>query len=153
MSEEEKKSVFKADKLSIVDFRIIKGEIDVDFSFSEKLIKNFQTDMTFDVTFDAENNSLKADMGFTIVTNSDGKAEREAEAKFKFVYIYELENFGDLVEVKNGKIAIINEHLMPSVAAISFSTSRGILMTRLQGTAMKDYILPIINPDDLIKDE
>ena len=33
MSEEQKKSVFKADKLSIVDFKIIKGEIDADFEF------------------------------------------------------------------------------------------------------------------------
>ena len=153
MSEELKKSVFKADKLSIVDFKIIKGEIDADFEFNAKLIKNFETDMTFDVTFDSDNKSLKADMGFTIVTNSEGLADKEATAKFMFVYIYELENFDELIVFKKGKISIINEHVMPSVAAISFSTSRGILMTRLQGTAMKDYILPIINPDELLTDD
>ena len=153
MAEESKKSVFQADKLSLVDFKIIKGKIDVDFEFNVKTIKNFETHMTFDVTFDAENKSLKADMSFMIVTNSDGQADKEAQAKFKFVYIYELENFDDLIEFKKGKISNINELLIPSVAAISFSTSRGILMTRLQGTAMKDYILPIINPDELLKDE
>ena len=81
------------------------------------------------------------------------KAEKEAEARFNFVYIYTLENYDDLIETKKGKVELLNDNLMPAVAAISFSTSRGVLMTRLQGTAMKDYILPIINPDDLLKDE
>lgn len=153
MSEEPKKNVFKADKLSIVDFKITKGLIDVEFDFNVKSIKDFETDMTFDVTFDTEHKSLKADMGFTIITNSEGKATEEAKAEFNFVYIYNLDNFDELIEFDKGSLSSINEHLMPSVAAISFSTSRGILMTRLQGTAMKDYILPIINPDDLLKDD
>jgi hypothetical protein len=37
-----------------------------------------------------------------------------------------------------------------ALSAITYSTARGILLTRLQGTAFQDFILPIINPNNLL---
>lgn len=153
MSSEKKKNGFNPEDLSIVDFKISKGLINVSFDFDHKLIEDFETDMIFDVSFDQENHFLKADMGFTIKTISNNKNVEEAYAEFNFVYIYALENFGNMVEVKNGEIGDVNNALLVSVAAISFSTSRGILMTRLQGTAMKEYMLPIIDPEELLESD
>ena len=143
---------FDANELRIVDFRIIKGEIDAQFEFKLGAVFNFETNMSFDASFDIKTKSIRADMGFEIETVSDNE-QREAKAKFDFVFIYEVGNLEDLVEEKKGKITNINNNLMVSTAAIAFSTSRGILMTRLQGTAMKDYILPVIDPEDLLKED
>jgi hypothetical protein len=38
-----------------------------------------------------------------------------------------------------------------ALASITYSTSRGILMTRFQGTALSDFILPVINPNNLLE--
>jgi hypothetical protein len=153
MTEENKNGVFKPEKLSIIAFHITKGEIDVPFEFEQSQIIDFSTDMVFDLSFDYDNKLLRADIEFDIITECKENYDLTAKANFHFVYVYELENYDELIETENNKIQSINDSLMPAVAAISFSTSRGILMTRMQGTAMKAYMLPIVDPRNLIKSD
>ena len=99
-----------------------------------------------------ENGFVRVEMGFEITTESDNE-QKEANAEFNFSYMFEVENLKELVELKKKMINDVNSNLVVALAAISFSTSRGILMTRLQGTAMEDYILKIIAPEDLLKED
>ncbi len=142
---------FDPNKLEITDFKITKGEIDAPFDFDDSAILNFETNMLFDASFDADNKFVKADMGFEIESVSDND-QLESSAKFDFKFVFHVSNLEELIKQKNGKIIDINQNLIISIAAISFSTSRGILMTRLQGTAMKDYILPVIAPEKLLEE-
>jgi hypothetical protein len=41
--------------------------------------------------------------------------------------------------------------LANSIAAISYSTSRGVLLMQIKGSALEKLILPIINPNELLK--
>lgn len=142
---------FDPNKLKIVDFRITNGVIDAPFEFEVSSVDNYETNMSFDASFDVDTCSVRADMGFEIVTSSK-QQQGEAKASFNFIFIYEVENLPELVELVDGKIDEISDNLMVSVASISFSTSRGVLLTRLQGTAMKDYILPVIKPEELLSE-
>jgi len=40
--------------------------------------------------------------------------------------------------------------LANAIASISYSTARGIIVSRFQGTALCDFILPVISPNDLL---
>lgn len=141
---------FDAEKLSIDEFKIIKGDIEASFDFDSNKIINYKTDMSFDVSFNLDAKMIKADIGFMIETNSDN-AQDEVRANFDFVYVIHVENLENLVTLnKKKEIKNIENDLVISIAAITYSTSRGILMTRLQGTAMEDYILPIIQPTNLL---
>ena len=140
---------FDPNKVEIIDFKITQGRIDAPFEFDASTILNFETTMSFHPSFDVENCLVRVDMGFEITTNS-AIDQREAKAEFNFVYIFKIENLSHLVEMTKKKIGKVNENLTVAIAAIAFSTSRGILMTRLQGTAMENYILKIIAPEDLL---
>lgn len=140
---------FDPNKVEIIDFKITKGRIDAPFEFDDASIENFETTMSFHPSFDVENRLVRVDMGFEITTKSTTH-QLEATAEFNFVYLFKVENLLDLVAMNKKKIVSVNENLTVALAAIAFSTSRGILMTRLQGTALENYILKIIAPEDLL---
>jgi hypothetical protein len=151
MKMKEEKGQFIPQKLALFDFKVINENIDVAFEFNSELIKNYETDMSFNITFDQSNKCVKVDLGFDIHTNSSEQTCGEARAQFNFVYVYSLQNFDDFVEHTKDKIKKVNEQLIVAVADASFSTSRGVIMTRLQNTVLKDFILPIIAPEDLFE--
>ncbi|GAO27720.1 hypothetical protein JCM15548_14569 [Geofilum rubicundum JCM 15548] len=37
-----------------------------------------------------------------------------------------------------------------ALSSVTYSTSRGILLTKMQGTALQNFVLPIINPNKLL---
>ena len=55
-----------------------------------------------------------------------------------------------MIYLKEEEITI-DANLGNALASISYATSRGILMTRFQGTALEDFILPVIDPNDLLE--
>lgn len=136
-------------RLSIIEFKIVKGNINAPYEFDSNLIDNYETSMAFGSSFNLEKKVVKANMGFEIETKSTSKQE-EATVNFDFVYIFKVENLDELLADDADPKDL--KRLMIAIAAISFSTSRGVLLTRLQGTVMKEYILPIIDPVKLLNE-
>jgi hypothetical protein len=140
---------FSPSRLKIVEFKIINGDITAPYEFDSDLIDNYETNMAFSSSSNVEEQVIRANMGFEIKTKSS-KNTKEATASFDFVYIFEVEGLKDFFSDKANSESL--KKIMISIAAISFSTSRGVLLTRLQGTVMKEYILPVIDPSKLLNE-
>jgi len=139
------------DKIHLVGFRILHAEMNSPFEFDMQQIGSFENDVKFDMSFNLEDAMVKADFDVKIKTVSLEKTNvEEATAAFSFVYIFHVENFKDLAKVLDDDSLDIHGGLSNALASIVYSTSRGILMTRFQGTALADFILPIIDPQKLI---
>ncbi|AUP79130.1 hypothetical protein [Flavivirga eckloniae] len=140
---------FDPTKLKIIEFKIVKGEIEAPYEFDSTVIDNYETNMSFNSSFNIEKSIVKANMGFSIETASSSN-QKEATAKFDFVYLFKVDNLEEIIGEENDDDMIYIKNLLTAIAAISFSTSRGVLLTRLQGTSMKDYILSVIDPGNLL---
>lgn len=139
------------DKIHLVGFRIIHAEMNSPFEFDIHQIGSFENDVKFDMSFNLEDAMVKADFDVTIKTLSKEHTNSdEASAAFSFVYIFHVENFSELAKVMIDDTLDIHSGLSTALASIVYSTSRGILMTRFQGTALADFILPIIDPQKLV---
>lgn len=135
--------------LNIVEFKIIDGDINAPYEFDGDLIDSYETSMAFSSSSNLEEEIIRANMGFEIKTKSSNN-EREATVSFDFVYLFEVNGLKDFFSGKANAESL--KKIMISIAAISFSTSRGVLITRLQGTVMKEYILPVIDPGKLLNE-
>lgn len=70
------------------------------------------------------------------------------------MYLIKVDNLEELAPLNKNQAAVeLHSTLANAVASISYSTSRGILLTRLQGTALQKFILPVIDPMSLLKAE
>lgn len=142
---------FDATKIHFSDFNIIKGSIDSPFSFDKENIENYNFNVDFDMSFNVDEKLVKTDFIVEISTQSNSKQKNEAEGMFHFAFVYYIEDLNQWVEVKNENEITVENILANALSAITYSTVRGILITRFQGTALENFILPIVNPNHLLK--
>ena len=139
-----------ADKILIKDFRIVKASIDspLDYKITEAV--SYRLEVNYELGFNVEQRLARANFTVTIHTDDKDANTAEASTTFEFVFLYEIENLADLV-TEEGKGFTVDFGLSNALASITYSTSRGVLMSRLQGTVFGNFILPVADPNDLFK--
>ena len=101
--------------------------------------------------FNLEDKLVRADFSVHVETKSNEDTIEEAVGNFSFVYVFYVDNIEELTTLEKDETITIHPALGNALASITYSTSRGILMTRFQGTVLSDFILPVINPNDLLE--
>jgi hypothetical protein len=142
----------KAEKIHIRDFRITKATIDspIDYALHSKV--SYRSDVNYELGFNREQRLARANFMVTVHTDDKDANTSEASTSFEFVFLYEIENLEELIEENvNNQNIIIDFGLSNALASITYSTARGILMSRLQGTVFSNFILPVISPNSLFK--
>ncbi|MCC6761703.1 MAG: hypothetical protein IT252_10830 [Chitinophagaceae bacterium] len=142
-------NLFQPDKLSIVDFRIQQAQMENPEAFELSQVVGHKVGNELNVGYNLELKLAKADLVVKIQSDSGGHNAEEAMAKFHFVYIFKVENLDELTRV-DGEGVEIDGRLANAIASVAYSTSRGVLLTRLQGTALQDFVLPVIDPNELL---
>lgn len=144
------KAQFDPDKLSLTEYKLIKGSIETPEDFDSEKVVGHKLETDLQIGFDLSSNAGKADLTVDIVTESKKQNKTEAKGSFHFVYGFSVENLGSMAKLKD-KFLEIDPALGNAISSISYSTSRGVLLTLLQGTALHKFILPVINPNKLLK--
>ncbi|NUO03352.1 MAG: hypothetical protein HUU01_22300 [Saprospiraceae bacterium] len=140
--------VLQPEKIHIVDFRVVKNKVDSSARFSVEKVEGHELSFGFNLGFNLDDKLVKAE--FRCEISARDKQAESAEGQFYIVFIYYIENLQELAILdKENKIALYGG-LGNALASITYSTSRGILMTRLQDTAFQGFILPVINPNELL---
>jgi len=144
------KMIFDPEKITLVEFKMIKGQVDTPENFDTSKVVGNQLDNSLQLAFNLKDKLAKADFIIDIKTDSKGGNESEAKGNFHLIFIYRIENLEELaIPAKNNRIDL-NSGLGNALSSVTYSTSRGILLTRLQGTALQKFVLPIINPSKLL---
>ena len=145
------KSKFNPEKINLVDCKIIKAQVDMPENFDLNKVAGYKLDNTLQLGFNLEDKLAKADFTINIQSDSKGDNEFEASGDFHLVYIYRIENLEELAVLDKNNRVDLNPSLANALSSVTYSTSRGILITRLQGTALQNFVLPIINPNNLLR--
>ena len=144
-------NILQPEKIEIVDFKIIKGQINSPFDFEKEKVAGHTFNVDFELGFNLEDKLVKADFSVHVETKSNEDRIEEAVGNFSFVYVFYVDNIEELTTLEKDETITIHPALGNALASITYSTSRGILMTRFQGTVLSDFILPVINPNDLLE--
>lgn len=147
------KNVFDPEKIALIDYKMIKGQVDTPENFDVSKVVGHQLDNSLQLGFNLEDKLAKADFTVSIKTNSKDQNESEASGNFHLIFIYRIENLEELAMPEKNKRLNLNPRLANALSSVTYSTSRGILLTRLQGTALQNFILPIINPNNLLNNK
>jgi hypothetical protein len=142
--------LFIPEKMSLVDMNIVRWHLDTPETFLPGKISGHDMDNSFHLSFNLEEKLAKADFTIRVTTNSQGENTQEATGHFHLGFIYHVENLEALAVADDKNRFILNPALSIALASVTYSTARGVLMTRLQGTVLQNFMLPIINPDKLL---
>lgn len=144
------KVVFDQEKISLIDFKMIKAQVSIPEIFDISKVVGNHLDNTLKLGFDIEEKLAKADFTVSLKTDSKGGNESEATGNFHLIFIYRIENLEEFAKVGKNNRLNLYPGLANVLSSVTYSTSRGILLTRLQGTAFQNFFLPIINPNKLL---
>ncbi len=144
------KNVFGPEKIALIDFKMIKGQVNTPENFDINKVVGYHLDNSLQLSFNLDDKLAKADFTVNVKTDSKGENESEATGNFHLIFIYRIENLEELTILKKNKRLNLNPGLANALSSVTYSTSRGILITRLQGTALQNFVLPIINPNKLL---
>jgi hypothetical protein len=141
--------LLKPELIHLLEFRLIKGKIDSPFEFKMSNIENYNLNVEFEMGFNHAEKLVRSDFSVNVTTISKEKSAEEATANYQFAFIFNVENLDELV-VNDETGMKVNSNLGNAIASITYSTSRGILLSRFMGTVMQDFMLPVINPNELL---
>lgn len=130
---------------------MIKGQVDTPENFDISKVIGHELDNSLQLSFNLDDRLAKADFTVSMKTDSKGENETEATGNFHLIFIFRIENLEELVTHEKNNRLNLNPVLANALSSITYSTSRGILLTRLQGTALQNFVLPVINPNKLLQ--
>lgn len=142
---------FNAEKITMLEYKILKGQIDAPEEFSLEQVAAHEITNSFDMGIDIEHKKVRTQLDVKIKTKCKIAVPQEAEGHFTLVYIFTVENLDELATLNSDGLVELHPHLGNALATVTYSTSRGIFLTRFQGTALQNFILPVIGADKLIK--
>lgn len=142
--------IFDPEKISLTDFKLVKDQVDTPEDFDLSKVEGHTLDNSLQFGFNLDDKLVKTDFTIEIKTASKGENTNEAIGNFHLVYIFRIENLKDLAKPDVNNLIELNPTLGNALSSIAYSTSRGILLTRLQGTALQNFVLPVINPNKLL---
>jgi hypothetical protein len=139
------------EKIHLQNIRVINGSIDTDPEFNVKEIDGFETYFEVTTGINEEKNAVRLVVTAKFIGMDKSDTALKANAEYKVDFHFMVENLLDFL-VKDGEPPATKLHsiLGATLAAISYSTLRGIVLTRTQGTILDGIILPVINPSHLL---
>jgi hypothetical protein len=109
--------------------------------------------ITFEFTPGVNIPEKKIRIIFSCEIQAESPADRATliTAKFDLAYYFKVDNLNDLISEHNeGQEIVIDKEVSISLSNIAYSTSRGIIFTRCQGTALGKVIIPILSTDKIV---
>lgn len=144
-----------AEKIHILNLITVKGNIDASSEADITAVAGHEFTYTINRAYNIEEKIMGVMLTVDInATNSDG-ISLNITGSYTHEFIFKIENLDELSQIskdENGKELIqFEQGLVATILSIAYSTIRGIIFTRTQGTSLGTVILPVINPLLLIE--
>ena len=145
------KIIVNPELIHLFSVDILKARLESEFEVLGEDSTEFQFTTSFLNGFNVVEKLVRCELEIKVdKKNEEGRII--AESSFTISFVFHIENFEEVVEQKEGGI-VFNAAMAATLAGIAFSTTRGILLTRFQGTTFRDFILPIIDPKKILEDK
>lgn len=142
MKEKEKK---EAISIRLIDIKETAFKFNADYDCSEITDKNLGFGIGQKFHADLNNDTLT--IGVSI---NYRKLPEEIElAELSILLNYKIPELGKMAKSLEDGVQINNKHLMLNLLSVSYGTLRGVLYTRLKGTPLEKFPLPLISANDL----
>ena len=137
------------DKIRFVDYIIPSFEISSDEGYVVTEAPGFNYKLDFDLQFNDKDKLIRADLQIEMTAEHEGS---KASGRIGIIFLYQVESYSELITSGgNDKPVKVEGKLSIAIASITYSTARGILLTKLECTPFSGFVLPVIDPYVLVK--
>lgn len=135
-------------KIALRKVKIVRATIDDSNSAVTVDIKGFRTDIVLNTALNLEDKLVKTELELKI--EADSETSFTAICSYNIHFTFHVDNIDELTRLENDALTL-SKSLHGTLASISYSTARGMLLDRLQNTVFQDFILPVVSSNNLVK--
>lgn len=140
------------EKIHIKSIRILSGNINADPLFDTNKVTGYDVQYAIYDEFYPNEKSFKFILSVYITAVSDNNLQLGAKGEYNIEYILRVENIDDYIMKSDRSSAIVLHNiLLHTLLSIVYSTSRGIVLSRTQGTSIDGVVLPVIDTNTLLR--
>lgn len=140
-------------KIQILSIKTLKGNIHAGDGLDTAAVDRHKFDFELGVGFNAEEKIIGLELTVNIQAISKTAEPLDLTASYTHEFIFQIENFDDFINKEGEQQEIKIDRIMAgTLAGIAYSTVRGIILTRTQGTSLNAVVLPVIDPKTLLSE-
>jgi hypothetical protein len=141
------------EKIHINSIRILGGNISAEPSFDTEMVSSYDVQYAINDELYLKQKSFKFILSIFINALSVNDAHLGAKGEYNIEYIFTIENLEDYIvpNKEPNSPVVLHTSLLHTLLSIVYSTSRGIVLSRTQGTSIDGVVLPVIDTTSLLK--
>lgn len=137
------------DRIKMINIRTLKGNINSDGADTDLDPKNYEIECIPEIAANLKESLIRVVFKIDIhILNTEGK-KSATSGSYANEFIFEIDAIEDFVKPRESGEVDINPELATALLSLTFSTSRGMIYTRTQGTILDGIILPVIDATEL----
>ncbi|NLO19137.1 MAG: hypothetical protein GX121_04560 [Ignavibacteria bacterium] len=136
---------YKLNNISIRRFSLIEPALDITSDFN---LKNLNLAFNLSYAILKEQNIFQTQL--TVVNNYMLNNRIIKLIELALVCDFEIKNLSSFIQMANEKF-ILPDDLLTTLVGITYSTARGIIFSKTQGSFLNQFILPVIDSKALIQ--
>jgi hypothetical protein len=146
-----KKQAIIPEQIHLFSIKVFQGSLKSSEAFLEapQRMEGFEFGLARDLAHNPEEGLTRLRLYFSLDARD---AEGEAlglKAEYGIEFQFRVDGFSDFITLKNEEVRI-DANLGATLIGIAYSTARGIILQRLEGTFFGGVILPVIDPRKLL---
>jgi len=140
--------------IHLLNIRILKAQFEImeEQYESDLHLSDFKIGLKSETAFNYEEKRMRFRLYIKIVGQDDNDEPVGANGEYLLEYSYVIDNLDDFAEENEGR-KVVSPTLGATVAGISYSTARGIVLGRTQATDFDGVLLPVIDPYSLLGED
>ena len=138
------------EKISILQLKTKRGSIEEGDNAGNTPIQGYTFNFQIGMGMRFEDSLVGIELGIEIVGIDEFKKPVGATGSYTHEIVFKVENLSEFLEttVENSPTKV-DSILISTLMGIAYSTIRGIIFTRTQGTSLGSVILPVLDPKKL----
>lgn len=143
--------IIEPEKIEMVSLKTLKGNIDGPSEVDPKTIRNHKYVFVVGIGVNPEEKVVGIQLEVKITALGMGGKELNVYGSYTHDIVFRVENLDDFIDVPEdeNEPPEIDILMSATLTGIAFSTVRGIIFSRTQGTSLGKVILPVIDPKKL----
>ncbi|MBS1622309.1 MAG: hypothetical protein JSS80_11805 [Bacteroidetes bacterium] len=139
----------EADKIHILNIRTLKGNIDAASEANTDKIAGHQFNFKLTTGINPADKVVGLQLLVNISAVDKDNKPLNIQGSYTHEMLFQVDNLEEFIE-NNNSGNLIDAGLGSTLISIIYSTVRGIICTRTQGTSLGQVVLPVIDPKRLM---
>lgn len=149
---EQTKNIIQAEAIHLQSINVISGAIGANPDIDPSVIKFYKLNFETETGINLEASITRFIFKVELIGIGEQDKVLDVNANYSIDFTFKIDDLSNFIMNKDDENNMfqLDNNLGATLMSIVYSTTRGIILSKTQGTIMNGVILPVVNPSNLL---